>query len=637
MGRIFVGSIRTFGRLAACTVGVTLAFVCFGSSAQANTLTVTSLAGDGSAGSLVAAINAANANPSDSDTITFAANVTGTITPAADLPALVGPTEISGPGSAKLTIDGGGTRSLLVTDKDLKVSGLTLTHGTNVAGGAINAIASNLQLSDVTIKDNNAADGKGGGLYLSGGALTVSNSTISGNKSTLGGGMWIGGASVSITGTSITSNIAVFKFSPHVDGAGGGLFVDSGTTVDLKDSTVNENKSDDGAAFVFLDAGDVTISNSTFKNDTGYDGLNNQSTYGTASIKAAKATITDSEFTGGASTNGAGLTVYGDATIDSCLIANNQSGGLAGLLLGTQQGQPKVDVTLSNSTITGNTATVSGAGVLTSNADVSIDSTTITGNKVSFPTFPEAAGSGLLTLFGTATLTNSIVSGNSPLDVTAARDYPTFPGIDAQGHVKSSFSLLGITKGRSVEEPVPASNIQSTTPKLGALADNGGPVQTMLPADDSPAVNIGLTGLTTDARGLPRPVKFVGVPLSTFPQANGADMGAVELQNPPNDFTFGKVKVNRKKGLATVQIKVPGAGKVLLLGSGTVKKASKPAKKKSTVTLTVKAKGKAAKQLKKKGKTKVKAMFKFTPTRGLPKQKSKTVKLVKTKTGKGSK
>jgi hypothetical protein len=74
-------------------------------------------------------------------------------------------------------------------------------------------------------------------------------------------------------------------------------------------------------------------------------------------------------------------------------------------------------------------------------------------------------------------------------------------------------------------------------PKLGALAGNGGPAPTMLPATDSPLVdaiphaacqNDGATGITADERGEARP----------SPSAGNCDIGAVEVQQaepPPPD------------------------------------------------------------------------------------------------------
>ncbi len=112
---------------------------------------------------------------------------------------------------------------------------------------------------------------------------------------------------------------------------------------------------------------------------------------------------------------------------------------------------------------------------------------------------------------------------------------------------------------------MPGSNLLGVDPQLGPLGDNGGPTQTMAIAATSPAVNKGAGVLTTDQRGQPRPVAYPGVPFSAAAGANGADIGAFELQAPPpvvpsNRFRFGKVKLNKKKGTATVAVIVPGPG-----------------------------------------------------------------------------
>jgi hypothetical protein len=66
-------------------------------------------------------------------------------------------------------------------------------------------------------------------------------------------------------------------------------------------------------------------------------------------------------------------------------------------------------------------------------------------------------------------------------------------------------------------------------PQIGALANNGGPTQTRLPADTSPLVDgvplaqcqaDGAAGVTTDQRGITRP------------QGAGCEIGAVEVVPP---------------------------------------------------------------------------------------------------------
>ena len=126
----------------------------------------------------------------------------------------------------------------------------------------------------------------------------------------------------------------------------------------------------------------------------------------------------------------------------------------------------------------------------------------------------------------------------------------------------------------------------------------------------------------------------VGSKPSTLIMAYSTPVWFTQKDPPSNKFSFGKVKLNKKKGTAKLQVKVPGKGKVLLAGSGKVKGQKKKPKKKSKVTLTIKAKGKAAKALKKKGRAKIKVKVKFTPTGGDAKAKSKTIKLKRKKSKK---
>lgn len=98
---------------------------------------------------------------------------------------------------------------------------------------------------------------------------------------------------------------------------------------------------------------------------------------------------------------------------------------------------------------------------------------------------------------------------------------------------------------------------------------------------------------------------------------------------PSNAFTFGKVTLDKKKGTATLEVTVPGAGDLTILGSKTVGAFSAAARSAGTVVLPVKAKGKAAKILKGKGKVTVTAEVTFTPIGGTAKTDSKPLKLVR--------
>jgi hypothetical protein len=107
----------------------------------------------------------------------------------------------------------------------------------------------------------------------------------------------------------------------------------------------------------------------------------------------------------------------------------------------------------------------------------------------------------------------------------------------------------------------------------------------------------------------------------------------VTITRPPNAFSFGKVKLNKKKGTAKLPVTVPGPGTLTLAGKGLkpIHKAKVEGKAVTagTTKLKVRAKGKAAKKLKKRGKLKVKAKVTFKPTGGLSKTQSKKIKLVR--------
>jgi len=116
--------------------------------------------------------------------------------------------------------------------------------------------------------------------------------------------------------------------------------------------------------------------------------------------------------------------------------------------------------------------------------------------------------------------------------------------------------------------------------------------------------------------------------------AFGSDRATVTVNVQPqgpgggdNDFTFGKVKKNAKKGTAKLTVNVPGAGDVELAKSKKVKGAEKRARSEGSVKLAVKPKGKAKEKLADTGKAKVKAEVTYTPDGGDPSTKSKRVKL----------
>ena len=117
--------------------------------------------------------------------------------------------------------------------------------------------------------------------------------------------------------------------------------------------------------------------------------------------------------------------------------------------------------------------------------------------------------------------------GGASEDVVSERNTIAFTGSSADAAlgerniVENSTALTG---GTLTPAPITAD------PLLQALAGNGGPTQTMLPGEGSPALDAGSAfGLTTDQRGLCRPFDLPAV--SNFDDAT--DIGAVEVGAQP--------------------------------------------------------------------------------------------------------
>jgi len=111
----------------------------------------------------------------------------------------------------------------------------------------------------------------------------------------------------------------------------------------------------------------------------------------------------------------------------------------------------------------------------------------------------------------------------------------------------------------------------------------------------------------------------------------GGDAGGVppEEGGPSNDFSFGKVKKNKRKGTAKLTVNVPGGGELELAKTKKVKADEESPEAAGKEKLSIKPKGKAKKKLNSKGKAKVKANVTYTPDGGTPNTEDKKIKLVK--------
>ena len=296
---------------------------------------------------------------------------------------------------------------------------------------------------------------------------------------------------------------------------------------------------------------------------------------------------------------------------------------------------------------------IEGGGVLVggNSAAVQLSQLTVAGNLADTGSSGAAAGAGVALLSAglgsTASLTNSTIAGNRLV---------TGPGEDFGA---SLYSETGVSVGSSIlaaadgqtncftDTTLPRSlgyNLESgtscgfhgpgdrggTDPQLGALGDNGGPTETMLPALASPAVDGGSGfGLGFDQRGVVRPIDFPSLP--DAPGGDGADIGAVEVR-PANAIVLGKLVKNRKTGTAmlTVFMPTPNVGAVTLWGKGLVKQTSMVGGTGPTLAMKVAPKSKAVKKaLRLRGKRAVAIHVTYAPPGNVALTESRTTKLLK--------
>ncbi len=259
--------------------------------------------------------------------------------------------------------------------------------------------------------------------------------------------------------------------------------------------------------------------------------------------------ISDLTITGGNETSGGGIYNEGILTLDRVTVSNNSAtsfgGGIynhVGAVLnmtnctvkdndaaqsGTGGGLALVGtVNITNSTISGNSASNGGGISVFSSAVVTITSSTVSNNSA-------RQSYGGITAAGNFTLRNTIVADNTAAVINT----------DIVGAVNShGYNLIETVSGATINETQNAgTNIIGQDPHLGDLQDNGGATETRALQSNSPALDKGKSfGLTTDQRGLPRPIDR---PNQT-PANNGdnSDIGAFEM--PLNRAPVASVSPN---------------------------------------------------------------------------------------------
>ena len=478
--------------------GIAGALVLAPQAGAASTYHVTNT-GDTGAGSLRQAIDDAN-NNAGADIIVFDAGSAGTITLTSGQLDITDDVTITGLGAADSIISGNNASRIFYlynngsTAKTISISGLTLTEGDSVAGGAILNQGNDLTLSGLAITGNNAHTGGGVDSRHTGGsrtaAITIIDSEISNNSSRDGGG----GVYLYNTG-DVTITNSVISGNTTQNGSGGGIHLYHSGNVSVVGSTVNDNSvvsTRNGGGGVFYDTGVVTIDTTTFDGNStaGYDGA----------FEAAE---------------------FDDFTMTNSTVSGNSAQRRSAFFIRAGHS----DVLIANSTIADNTdvLTDSAALAITGYGTSELLFNTISGNSSYGPILYFADGDG--GTGGFVNISGSIISDNTTLSGSGAAAAEIY----SKSTLTLTDSLVMGTYQSAHTVIVGGTNITGVSAQLGALADNGGPTFTMEPATGSPVIDAGpltwtaFTGDGSDQRsGL-----FLRV-------ANGqSDMGALEVQPDP--------------------------------------------------------------------------------------------------------
>ncbi len=472
------------------------------------------------------------------------------------------PITITGPGANLLTIDGHDEGAVLRIDQGVTatISGLSITNASldlNHNGGAISNLGS-LTISDCTLTGNTIS-----GIYdYTTGTANISDCTLTGNNSFSGAGVFVkgtatitgctfsgnvgsNGAGISNAGTTTVTNCTI---TGNSTGFEGGLY-NSGK-LSVYGSTIVGNE----GGGVFNAKGTAYLSGCTISGNSGFmDGGGFDNQYG-ASLTLNGCTVqSNSAETGG------GLYNAGTATITNSTLSGNTATGL-GADGGTGYGggvasghlQTKAVLTITGSTLSGNTARQGGGGLL-NNGTATLTDTTIADNdnNQSITGFYDGGG---VDNSGTATLVACTITGNTTTSL-AGGVYNGGVGVHAMtlnntiiaGNITTNAGggasdiQVGSTSG--TPDNVTGSNdlvgtggagglsagtsqINVHNPGLSPLGDYGGPTLTVALLPGSPAIHGASKTLEVGPQGHALATDQRGLPLDT----PNPDIGAFQTQ-----------------------------------------------------------------------------------------------------------
>ena len=399
---------------------------------------------------------------------------------------LKGDVQISGSGiidgGDQYAISGGGEIGSI---GDITFFGPTLRNLTGL-NCSRNSFCSKLTLLLTTVESSSGQDG--GAVHIYADELHIEESTLNDNSaSNNGGAIWARVDKVTILRSTISGNSA--------GNIGGGIYIWPRGTNDFEmlidETTIDGNSAEQGGGIYITNIGnaasvtkDIVIEQSTLSNN---DAVNPEQNLA----------------------HGGGLYVWSD-------------------------------VTLVNSTVSGNSANEHGGGIYLFSGSLALYSSTITNNTADSDVGNDGDGGGLAVGSGTATLYRTVLAANDDnTDGIVDLFAPDCSGtIESGGNNLIGLDNFNCTFNGHVTDQIGSGG--GIDPQLNALANNGGLTQNHMPINGSPLVNAGGAclgpdgnALSGDQRGLARVqqgICDIGAVESTFGTPTAVTVGAISAE-----------------------------------------------------------------------------------------------------------
>ncbi len=301
------------------------------------------------------------------------------------------------------------------------------------------------------------------------------------------------------------------------DVGGGAIYVVGVPEIIISGSRFVGNRGANGGAVGMLFAGDPQIYNSVFEDNTA-EGV------GMNYVEPGCPVFNHDEQGGAGGNSGA---VYFDGlndadqiyTICGCVFRENRANELGGALFRTPNAGAR-ELHLDRCLFDGNTARMGGVSFIKDNT-VTVRASTFMHNRSGVNIDGDEIGGplgGLWINTGTVDLENSTFFDNQPtgLDVEGGGTVTNATFVDSRPagsfsvdnslfvDTDCSSSLSGANNLQWPSGTACANGSSFADPQIGTIGDHGGATPTFLPADDGPAIGVGVDCPATDQRGEPR-------------------------------------------------------------------------------------------------------------------------------------